>query len=178
VMLQPGGELWRWETGMLLAATCGMAVTRIWTRTLSLTDRPTTIAFWLMACHVPAGLAVCLIPGMAPPGGLGLEGLTPSWPGFLALLLFGLANATAHVMFARAYALAPVAAIAPFEYTPLLWGVLLGFLIWAEVPAWTTLAGAAVVVAAGLYNLHRERLRRARERAAAAGGAAAAAGKA
>jgi hypothetical protein len=32
------------------------------------------------------------------------------------------------------------------------------------VPAWTTLGGAAVVIAAGLYNVHRERLRRAAER--------------
>lgn len=169
-MLQPGGELWRWETGMLLAATCGMAVTRIWTRTLARSDTPAAIAFWLMAAHVPAGLLVLAIPGMGPPAGGG--GLVPGWDGLLVLLVFGICNATAHMLFARAYALAPVNAIAPFEYSPLLWGVVLGFLIWREVPAWTTLAGAAVVIAAGLYNLHRERLRRAQERAAAAAAAA------
>ena len=65
---------------------------------------------------------------------------------------------------ARAFALAPVSALAPYEYSPLLLGGILGFLIWSEVPAWTTLAGAVVVIAAGLYNLHRERLRRAAER--------------
>ena len=64
----------------------------------------------------------------------------------------------------------PFAAIAPFEYSPLLWGIPLGFLIWAEVPAWTTLAGAAIVIGAGLYNVHRERVRRAQERAAAKAG--------
>jgi len=41
----------------------------------------------------------------------------------------------------------------------------IGFLIWAEVPGWTTLSGAALVVAAGLYNVHREQVRRAAERA-------------
>lgn len=168
VMLQPGGELWRWETGLLLAATAAMALTRIWTRMLAATETPQAIAFWLMALHVPGALVVLAIPGMGPPGGQGLAGLVPGWAGVAALIGFGVANAVAHMLFARAYALAPVAAIAPFEYSPLLWGTLLGFLIWREVPAWTTFAGAAVVIGAGLYNLHRERMRRAQERAAAA----------
>jgi len=166
-MLQPGGELWRWETPMLLAATAAMALTRIWTRVLAATDSPGAVAFWLMAAHVPAGFLLLLVPGMGPPGG-GPPPLLPGSGVLLALLAFGAANGIAHLMFARAFALAPVAAIAPFEYSPLLWGTLLGFAIWGEVPAWTTLAGSAVVVAAGLYNLHRERVRRAEERAAAA----------
>jgi len=166
-MLQPGGELWRPETPMLLAATAAMALTRIWTRVLAGTETPAAIAFWLMAAHVPAGLLLLLlVPGMGPPGG-GPPPLLPGPAACLALLVFGAANGAAHLMFARAFALAPVAAIAPFEYSPLIWGTLLGFAIWGEVPAWTTLAGAAAVVAAGLYNLHRERVRRAGERAAA-----------
>ncbi len=160
VMLQPGGELWRWESAMLLVATIAMAVTRIWTRVLARTDTPAAIAFWLMAAHVPAGLILLPVPGMGAPAGSDTILLPASWDGALALLWFGVANGIAHLLFARAFALAPVGALAPFEYTPLLWGTLLGFLLWAEVPAWTTLAGAAVVIAAGLYNLHRERLRR------------------
>ena len=169
-MLQPGGELWRWESAMLLLATVAMALTRIWTRVLARTDTPGAIAFWLMAAHVPAGLALLPFPAMWPVT-MGVPvppPLVPSWPGCMALLVFGAANGIGHLLFARAFALAPVAAIAPFEYSPLLWGTLLGFLIWGEVPAWTTLAGAAVVIAAGLYNLHRERVRRAEERAARA----------
>ncbi len=50
-----------------------------------------------------------------------------------------------------------------------LYGLLLGFLFFSEIPAWTTLGGAVVVIGAGLYNLHRERVRRAQERAALAG---------
>jgi drug/metabolite transporter (DMT)-like permease len=165
-MLQPGGELWRWETAMLLAATAVMALTRIWTRVLTRTDTPSAIAFWLMVAHVPVGLLLLPFPAMWPPGGP--PPLLPSWGGVLALLAFGMANGAAHMLFARGFGLAPVAAIAPFEYSPLLWGILLGAAIWGEVPGWTTLIGAAVVIAAGLYNLHRERLRRSQERAAAA----------
>ena len=161
-MLQPGGALWRWEALMLLAAVGLMALTRIWTRMLARTDSAATIAFWVMAMQVPGGLL--MLPFFPPPHWL------PS-PGTMALLvLLGGAHGMAHLLFSRAFALAPVSVLAPFEYTPLLWGMLLGLLIWGEWPAATTLAGAAVVVATGLYNLHRERLRmreRLRARAAA-----------
>lgn len=168
VMLRPGGELWRWETGVLVAATVAMAVTRIWTRVLSRTDNPQTIAFCLLAAHVPLGLLLLPVPAMGPVAG-GHAPLVPPWPLLLALLAFGAANALAHMLFARAFALAPVQVLAPFEYTPLIWGLFIGFVIWGEVPAWATLGGAAVVIGAGLYNVHRERVRRARERAALAG---------
>lgn len=156
-MLQPSGDLWRIETPFLLAATAAMAVTRIWTRVLSATDGPASVAFWLLAAHVPMGIlfAVTLFP---------LPEHVPAASVALALVIFGVANAIAHLLFSRAFALAPVSTLAPFEYTPLIWGSVLGFAIWAEVPAWTTLGGAAIVIAAGLYNLHRERVRRAMER--------------
>ena len=41
----------------------------------------------------------------------------------------------------------------------LIWGGAAGFLIFGEVPSWSTLLGAVIVAAAGLYNLHRERVR-------------------
>ena len=158
IMLQPGGDLWRFETPVLLVAVVVMAITRIWTRVLSATDSPDAIAFWLMVAHIPVGLA--LLPAFPPPAG------APGTGTLLILLFFGIANAVAHMLFARAFALAPVSALAPYEYSPLLIGGLLGFLIWAEVPAWTTVAGAVVVIVAGLYNLHRERVRRAAEKRA------------
>jgi drug/metabolite transporter (DMT)-like permease len=165
-MLRPGGDLWRWETALLLVATAAMAVTRIWTRTLSRTDTPVAIALCLLLAHIPVGLLLLNVPAMWPPSGP--PPLVPGWGTIAALVLFGAANGLAHVLFARAFALAPIGVIAPFEYSPLIWGTLIGYLIWAELPAWTTLAGAAVVIAAGVYNLHRERVRRMQARAAAA----------
>lgn len=163
-MLQPGGDLWRWEAGVLLVAVSGAAISRIWTRTLASTDTAATIAFWLMLMHIPFGLALLPVSALWPDGVA--PKLIPSWPLVLLLLFFGVSNAIAHMLFARAFALTRVASLAPLEYTPLLWGLVLGFLIFAEIPAWTTLTGAAVVIAAGIYNLHRERVRRAEERAA------------
>lgn len=161
VMLQPAGDLWRFETPFLLVAVGAMAVTRIWTRVLSATDGPGAVAFWLMVAHIPVGIA--LLPAFPPPAAM------PGPDVVAALVFFGIANAIAHILFARAFALAPVSALAPYEYSPLVIGGMIGFVIWAEVPAWTTVGGAVIVIAAGLYNLHREHVRRAEERRAAGG---------
>lgn len=152
IMLQPGGALWRWEVGVMLAAVAVMALTRLWTRVLGRTDTPATITFWLMVAHIPTGLL--LLPVFPPPATL-----FPSGGTMLVLAALGCGNALAHMLFARAFAIAPVSVLAPFEYSPLIWGLPLGLLIWGEWPASTTFAGAAVVIAAGLYNLYRERLR-------------------
>ena len=56
----------------------------------------------------------------------------------------------------------------PFDYTQLLWAVLLGWLIWDLATPPSTWAGAAIIIASGLYTLYREhRLGRERERVAA-----------
>jgi drug/metabolite transporter (DMT)-like permease len=47
------------------------------------------------------------------------------------------------------------------------WGVAAGFFMFGELPSWNTLLGAVVVAASGTYNVYRERVRRAEERAAA-----------
>lgn len=152
VMVQPGGALWRPELLVLIPGVLGMAVSRIMTRTLSTTETAECLTFWLMLMHAPAGLVLLWL-GFPIPGPIALGTL-------LALAALGMLNAGGHWLMARAYALAPVSALAPYEYTPLIWGGMLGYVVFHEVPNATTLAGAVVVAAAGLYNLHRERVRR------------------
>lgn len=48
--------------------------------------------------------------------------------------------------------------IAPFRYTSLLWAILLGYLIFAEIPDSAMIIGATIVVGSGLYTLYRERI--------------------
>jgi drug/metabolite transporter (DMT)-like permease len=50
-----------------------------------------------------------------------------------------------------------IAVVAPFRYVPMLLAVLLGYLIWGDVPDWLAATGIALVLGAGLYTLHRER---------------------
>ena len=53
--------------------------------------------------------------------------------------------------------------VAPFRYTSLLWAIVLGFLVFGNLPDGWTLFGAAIVVAAGLFTLWRERALRRRK---------------
>ena len=158
IMLRPGGDLWTPVVVLLLAGTVVMSVTRIMTRQLTTTETPECQAFWLLICHTVTGLL--MLPAFPIPGVIGPVG-------WLALAFLGLSSGLAHCVYARAYALAPVSALAPFEYTALPWGVAAGFVMFGDLPSWNTLAGAAVVAAPGSYNVYRERVRRAEERAAA-----------
>ena len=69
--------------------------------------------------------------------------------GLFALL--GIVGGISAYVVVVAYRNAPVAVLAPFEYTALIWGVLFGWLIWHEQPALPVWVGAALVCASGLY---------------------------
>src|SRR3546814_18262714 len=56
----------------------------------------------------------------------------------------------------QGYRYAPAAVVAPFDYSVLVWGVILGWGLWQEVPAPNVWVGAAILTASGLYILHRE----------------------
>lgn len=50
-----------------------------------------------------------------------------------------------------------IAFVAPFRYAALLWSILLGMLVFGEIPDGPMLTGAAIIVGSGLYALYRER---------------------
>lgn len=56
----------------------------------------------------------------------------------------------------EAFRRAPAASVAPLEYSGLAWVMLIDFFVWAAVPTWSTLAGAAVIIGSGLYLLRFE----------------------
>ncbi len=63
----------------------------------------------------------------------------------------------AMIFFSLGYARArDVSMIAPFHYTQMIWGILLGYLIFHEVPALTTLGGSALIILAGIVVIWRE----------------------
>ncbi len=82
---------------------------------------------------------------------------TPVTSPHAALMIgFGFWTFVAHLAITQAYRIAPPPVLAPFDYTALVWAPLWGWLIWAEVPEWTTLGGAGIIVLAGLYVVYRE----------------------
>jgi drug/metabolite transporter (DMT)-like permease len=163
VMLRPGGDLWTPVSALVLLGVVGVAISRTTTRVLATTETPECLAFWLMAFHVPVGFVML---------GMGFPAPGLSVLAFGGLLVLGLSNGVAHWLHSRASALAPVGALAPYEYTSMIWAMGLGFAMFSQVPSWSTLGGAAVVAAAGLFNFLREHQRRVGERARSAAGGA------
>lgn len=71
------------------------------------------------------------------------------------LIGVGLFGTLGHWLFVLAHARAPANVLAPLIYTQLLWSVLLGWLVFGDVPSAWTLLGAAIVVASGLSLMTR-----------------------
>lgn len=83
---------------------------------------------------------------------------TPSALDFSAMLLLGVVSCCAHLMITRALKLAPAATLAPLHYTLLLWAVVFGRVFFNDVPDRQILIGSAVIVLAGLFIFHRQKV--------------------
>ncbi|MDK9698041.1 MAG: DMT family transporter [Siculibacillus sp.] len=79
-----------------------------------------------------------------------------SWVWFLGI---GALSFLTHGMIVRAFEHAPAAVLAPFGYLEIVSATILGYLVFGDFPDGPTWAGIAVIVAAGLYIVHRERLK-------------------
>ena len=116
------------------------------TRRLRGTDNSLSILFYSMLVAILAG-------------GASLPVLGSHWPGLFdwgLLAAAGILAAVAHLLIIQALLLAPAGTVAPFRYLSLVWAVVIGYGVWGDVPDQWKLAGAALVVGAGLFILHRE----------------------
>lgn len=86
-----------------------------------------------------------------------------SWPtasDAAMLAMSGVANAIAQYCWTKALHLAPTAAVSPFYYFLLVWALVIGFVVWGDVPSLGLLIGSGIVVASGLFLLRHEAKRR------------------
>jgi drug/metabolite transporter (DMT)-like permease len=82
----------------------------------------------------------------------------PSLRDLALMALFGVVSIVALACINRALKLAPASVVAPFQYTMIVWGIALGYLVFGDVPDTPTLAGAAIIIAAGLFIFWREQM--------------------
>jgi drug/metabolite transporter (DMT)-like permease len=78
------------------------------------------------------------------------------WLAMAGLAVFG---ALGHWLLILAHKRAPASVLAPFFYAQLIWATVLGLVVFGEVPDYWTLVGGVIVMASGLYLLHRERVK-------------------
>jgi drug/metabolite transporter (DMT)-like permease len=75
---------------------------------------------------------------------------------FAHLALSGFLSGFSSICLMTAYHRSPVAIVAPFQYTQIIWGALAGWLIWNQLPSGHLIAGAVVVAASGLYVIYAD----------------------
>ena len=145
IMMRPRDGAFEWALLLCLVASLGYALSLIQTRRIGTTESTATMVFY-------AALILFIGPLLLLPG----RWVTPDAVSLAAMLGIGLLSFFGHIGLTEAYRIAPAAAVAPFDYSMLVWAVLWGFLFWREVPDPITMAGAGLVILGGLYQIHRE----------------------
>ena len=91
---------------------------------------------------------------------------SPSLQDFSLMVCAGFFNGFGHYFMIEAFRNAEVVIVSPFRYLTIVWAILLGYFFWRDLPDHLVLSGIALVVASGIYILHREIVVRRRARAA------------
>jgi len=147
IVMRPGGHHAP-LAGLLMAlgGAFSSAFATITIRQIGATEPATTTVFWFtLAGTIATALAM-------PFAARGHDPLT--WG---ALMMTGLAGGAAQVAMTSSLRHAPVSVVAPFDYLSLPWSIFYGWLLFSAAPSGTTLAGGLLIVASGLYTVHRER---------------------
>jgi drug/metabolite transporter (DMT)-like permease len=147
VILRPAaGGLPLWAGLVAAASALCYALAAVTARLVLRTDHAASlvVSFLLVAGVVSVAIA-------AP-------GWVPLRPEHLVLVAAtGALGAAGQHYITEAFRHAPASTVAPIEYTALLWGVGIDWVVWSAKPTWNVLLGASLVIAAGLYVVWRER---------------------
>ncbi|MBS4045733.1 MAG: DMT family transporter [Ferrovibrio sp.] len=145
LVLQPEGGVFTMPALIALGGSVAYALMMIVTRQLRETSALSLIVYHTLA----VGLAGLLT---LPWGWAEVDAM-----GIVYLVLIGVVATAAHACVNQGLRLAPAAVVVPYTYTSLLWAILLGWLFFADLPTPLMLVGAGIIVASGLFVLHRER---------------------
>jgi drug/metabolite transporter (DMT)-like permease len=143
---RPGFGGIHWAVSFSFCATLSYGLYILWTRYLARFDpAETTQVFSPVAGAIV--LAPFALSGWQQPQSI--------WV-WLLLLSMGLSGGIGHWLLILAHRWAPAPILAPFGYINIIFMILLGFLVFSDVPGWWTLVGASIIIASGAYLLFRE----------------------
>jgi drug/metabolite transporter (DMT)-like permease len=129
----------------LVAAFCS-ALSSVQIRHLARTEKPGAIVLYFSLMTAVIGLGTAAF-GWKMPDMLQLS----------LLIAAGLSGGIAQILMTLSLRHAQASLLAPFEYTTMVWSVLIGYFLLGQLPVATTIVGAMVVAAAGMFAVWRER---------------------
>ena len=129
----------------LLSACCN-AGTVIQTRRLTQSETTSSIVFYFSLVTALAGAVT-----------LPFAWHTPTGSEFLMLVAMGIFGGIGHIFLTESYRFATASVIAPFDYSAMLWALMLGYWMFGELPSALVYVGATIVAGAGLFVIWRER---------------------
>jgi len=164
LIVRPGSTHFNEGSLFVLISVLFYALTVILTRKMDKADSSATMAYfsswvYLIAAFIFSPLAAMV--GEIPNAHPSVAFLFHAWTmpsAFDLFIMSGLGIIWAIWMYfvTRAYSVAQASIIAPFEYASLPINVTWGFLLWHEIPALLTIAGATLTLLSGLYILIQE----------------------
>jgi drug/metabolite transporter (DMT)-like permease len=162
-MLRPSGSnLMTFGALMALAAAVGYAFSALSLRILTRTEETVSVVLW------PIVIMTAISSAIAIPHWVGIQ------PGhWVWIAAIGAVGALGTRMLTEAFRAAPAGVVAPFEYTALLWGVAIDWLVWSKLPSMRVVLGGALVISCGIYLIWHERQLQLAPNKAATGGSSA-----
>ena len=131
---------------------CFAALAMITVRKLCETERTSTIVTWFAGASTVLSLFTLPL-GFVLPGHVWV---IPDLTMAGLLLLIGLAGGVGQILLTQSYRYADASTIAPFDYVNMLWAILIGWLVFSEIPVPEVVIGALIVIAAGIFVIYRE----------------------
>lgn len=154
VIIRPGTDGFDGWSLMALLSVAFVVGRDLSTRRLPARVPSVTVAFWSAAAVSMLGLVLSL-----------REPWQPVTPQAVALIMAAATFVVAGYLFViKVMRVGDVSFTSPFRYTSLVWAVVLGALIFGEMPDGWSILGALIVVGSGLFTLYRERQLRLRGR--------------
>jgi drug/metabolite transporter (DMT)-like permease len=145
IVTNPGANTFQIGAAFALANAILFATVTVAVRRMAQTESPQTLTMYQMV--VITGFTMLTLP---------LGFVVPTWADAALLVLSGIGNAIGQFWWTKALHLAPTSAVTPFSYLSLVWAMILGFLVWGDIPTVGLMVGSAIVVGSGLALLWRE----------------------